>query len=180
MTFLIDPRYSDTVDWQTPKWLLESFPAGWFDLDPCKSIHQFYHAAEVGYTIRDDGLSKTWAGNIWLNPPYGEYLNTWVSRMAAHNKGIALLFNRSDTKTFQNIIYPTCTGILAIQGRLEFIKPNGTPGKATAPSVLIAWGENNYNQLGYMLNDKRLKGALIKVDKTSNKYYCYPNLPGIK
>src|SRR5207253_2666456 len=41
------------------------------DLDPasCYEANQTVRASRY-YTKEDDGLSKEWYGNVWLNPPY--------------------------------------------------------------------------------------------------------------
>ena len=34
------------------------------------------------YTRDDDGLSQPWEGRIWLNPPYGREIGSWLRRAA--------------------------------------------------------------------------------------------------
>ena len=48
------------------------------------------------YDKNDNGLVREWTGRVWLNPPYSRPLiERFVERMAEHNNGIALLYNRS-------------------------------------------------------------------------------------
>lgn len=61
-------------EWQTPALYVE--PArrvlGRIDLDPASSPEANATVrAEHIYTADDDGLSKSWWGRVWLNPPYG-------------------------------------------------------------------------------------------------------------
>ena len=56
-------------EWLTPPDLLEKL--GTFDLDPCSPIVRPWDTAKHHYTIHDDGLSQTWFGRVWCNPPYG-------------------------------------------------------------------------------------------------------------
>ena len=122
-------------------------PLGKFDLDPCTSeiAYSFNHSASNYYTIEDDGLSKEWFGRVWLNPPYSQpAITQFMEKMALHNNGIALLYNRSDNQMFHSFIFPVADSIFFIKGRIRFFKPDGTRGEQPgAGSVLIAFGENN-------------------------------------
>lgn len=55
-------------EWLTPTYILRTI--GEFDLYPCPPIVRPWDTAAQHYTVRDDGLSKPWAGRVWLNPPY--------------------------------------------------------------------------------------------------------------
>lgn len=55
---------------------------GSIDIDPASSdIAQQWIKAETFYTIQDNGLDKTWNGNLWLNPPYGRYISLWTEKV---------------------------------------------------------------------------------------------------
>lgn len=58
-------------DWATPQPLFDKLAGefGGFDLDPCCSIASAKCASF--FTKAEDGLSRTWAGNVFMNPPYG-------------------------------------------------------------------------------------------------------------
>ena len=95
-------RSSD--EWYTPKEVLKAL--GRFDLDPCAPIRPLWPTAEVMYDRNMDGLSLKWEGRVWLNPPYSRPLiEQFVRKLAEHGNGIALLFNRCDSKMFQDVIF---------------------------------------------------------------------------
>lgn len=100
--------------------------------------------AKHHYTILDDGTRLPWFGRSFVNPPYGEKARPFMQRMAEHNRGIALLFARTETGLFFDIgkIWASASAMLFIEGRLRFYNVDGTQAKdsAGAPSVLIAYG----------------------------------------
>ncbi|MDR2003319.1 MAG: phage N-6-adenine-methyltransferase [Prevotella sp.] len=149
-----------TVEWYTPPEIIR--PLGEFDLDPCTSgiAYSFNHSAKKYYTKEDDGLSKEWFGRVWLNPPYNQpTITQFMERMALHNNGIALLYNRSDNQMFHSFIFPVADSIFFIKGRIRFYKPDGTRGgQPGAGSVLIAFGENNTKAI----EDSGLIGHIFK------------------
>jgi hypothetical protein len=162
-------RGNETEEWITPQYIIEDL--GPFDLDPCAAVHQPWPCASKQYTQIDNGLMLPWQGFIFLNPPYGKYAERWLERMANHNNGIALIFARTETKTFHRLIWNTASSILFIEGRITFCKITGelAPGNAGAPSVLVAYG----NDACERLRDSKIKGKLIDlkqgdehVDKT--------------
>lgn len=126
-------------EWLTPKDIL--LPLGEFDLDPCASLPRPWDTAKNHYTIFDGGLLKPWFGRIWLNPPYSD-VPTWLSRLAAHGNGIALIFARTETEHFFDFGWDVADAMLFLKGRIYFCRPDGRPATANsgAPSVLIAYG----------------------------------------
>src|SRR5689334_16014213 len=98
-------RATTTDDRITPKWLVDRL--GLFDLDPCQSMTQPWPCARRGFTVRDDGLTLPWgSAEVWLNPPYGIETGKWLSRLAAHGNGMALVFARTETRMFFNSVWP--------------------------------------------------------------------------
>lgn len=149
-----------TVEWYTPSEIIR--PLGEFDLDPCTSdiAYSFNQSAKNYYTKDDNGLNKEWFGRVWLNPPYSQpAITQFMEKMALHNNGIALLYNRSDNQMFHSFIFPIADSIFFIKGRIKFFRPYGTRGEQPgAGSVLIAFGENNTKAI----EDSRLCGHIFK------------------
>ena len=152
-------QQSKTEVWLTPPHILQAL--GPFDLDPCAAVDQPWPTAGKHYTINDDGLSQPWCGRVWLNPPYGRKIDQWMRHMAAHNHGIALIFARTETAMFFESVWPAATGLMFLQGRVHFHFPNGTraPANAGAPSVLIAYGEED----GRVLERAPIDGAFVRL-----------------
>ena len=113
------------------------------------------------YNKNHDGLSKNWIGRVWLNPPYSRPLiEQFIKKMADHNDGIALLFNRCDSKMFQDIIFKKATAMKFLKNRIKFIKPDGTiGGQPGCGSILIAFGYENAK----ILKKCKLEGKYIRL-----------------
>jgi hypothetical protein len=135
-------RTTGKEDWLTPPEILRAL--GGFDLDPCAPTPRPWDMAAKHYTLADDGLHQPWQGRVWLNPPYGNKTEQWVRRLASHANGVALIFARTETKTFHPWVWEHATGMLWLKGRLRFYTKEGERGgTAGAPSVLIAYGQGN-------------------------------------
>ncbi len=141
---------ADTVVWLTPPAILGAL--GPFDLDPCACAEpRPWPTAGVHYTEADDGLARPWFGRCWVNPPYGrpEVVGPWLARLAAHGRGTALIFARTETDVFFRHVWRAATACLFLEGRLHFHRADGrrAPSNAGAPSVLVAYGGEDAGRL---------------------------------
>lgn len=126
-----DPGY-DGDEWYTPLEVIEAARKvmGSIDLDPATCQESQDHIqAETHFTKEDDGLSRQWSGNVWLNPPYSLGLvDRFVDKTIAEydagniNQAIVLVNNSSDTGWFHKLLsaYPACF----TRGRLKFWRPH--------------------------------------------------------
>jgi hypothetical protein len=130
-------------EWLTPPSMIKSL--GEFDLDPCSPVVRPWETAKKHYTINDNGLLQEWEGRVWLNPPYGKYTLEWMNKMALHNNGIALIFAKTDTGVWHDIVFRHASAILFLRGRIKFYTTSGEEAKFNggAPSALIAFNEDN-------------------------------------
>lgn len=137
-----------TDEWLTPPALLESL--GPFDLDPCSPVDRPWDTAAAHLSLADDGLATPWHGRVWLNPPYSE-VDPWMEKMAAHGRGTALLFARTETRCWETHIWPHVSAVLFLFGRLTFYRGDGTASRAGhnsgGPSVLLAYGARDAERL---------------------------------
>jgi hypothetical protein len=143
----------------TPPSLIKSL--GEFDLDPCCPNYLPWRTAKDFYSLDNsqDGLKLDWNGRVWLNPPYSNWV-PFLKKLKEHGNGIALIFARTETKGFFEHIWNDADSILFVEKRIKFVKADlSKGGSSTAPSVLIAYGENNTKAL----EDSGIKGKLIKL-----------------
>lgn len=145
-------RNENTTDvWLTPKPILDAL--GPFDLDPCAAPEpRPWPTASTHYVEAQDGLSLPWNGRVWLNPPYGRAAPKWLERLAEHGNGIALVFARVETAMFFKSIWPAADAVLFPNKRISFLGPDGKrkdgpAHNASAPSCLIAYGQENVEAL---------------------------------
>ncbi len=112
-----------------------------------RRLPPLWSTAKLMYNRLDDGLSQPWHGRVWLNPPYSRPLvERFIRKMADHNNGIALLFNRCDNAIFHDLIFLTATALLFLRGRIRFYfyRLDGTQADSSGcGSVLVAWGKKN-------------------------------------
>lgn len=143
--------------WLTPRNVVDAL--GEFDLDPCGAPG--HNLAKRTYLLEngDDGLRDDWFGRVWLNPPYGRAQDSFMSRMVEHGHGTALIFARTDTKSFFKYVWDSATALKFISGRLHFLHADGTRAAANsgAPSVLVAYGESD----AHILNNSGIKGKMV-------------------
>lgn len=149
-------------EWLTPPWIIEAL--GLLDLDPCTPDRMPWQTAKVRYCRSEDGLTKPWFGNIWLNPPYS-CIKTWMKKISDYGNGIALIFARTETEFFFDYVWPKADAILFVKGRIYFHYPDGSKAKANggAPSVLVAYGPENAD----LLQKAKIPGKFIRLKQTA-------------
>lgn len=136
-----------TDEWLTPPEIIQAL--GIFDLDPCAPITRPWEMATNHFTVNDDGLKQPWQGRIWLNPPYGPETGKWLSRLAVHGNGIALVFARTETQMFHEHVWRKADSVFFFYGRLYFYDVYGKKAahNSGGPSALVAYGTNNTDSL---------------------------------
>jgi phage N-6-adenine-methyltransferase len=105
---------------------------GSIDLDPAScDVAQIIVGATTFYTVFDDGLSKEWNGNVWLNPPYHRelvrrFVNKLVTELATGRikQAIMLTNNSTDTDWFREAV-SVCQAVCFVKGRINFLESDG-------------------------------------------------------
>ena len=125
--------FSSATDmWATPQEFFDKLDQEFhFDLDAC-AIPENAKCKRY-FTPEQDGLSQTWGGSVWCNPPYGRTIGEWVKRASQScDDGatvVMLLPARTDTRWFHSYIYGKPNVELRfVKGRLKF-----GDGKNSAP-----------------------------------------------
>lgn len=150
-------HHAQTTTWLTPLHIVRAL--GHFDMDPC--AYPGWETADRLVCLPEDGLAVPWEGRVWLNPPYGREVWTWLDRLADHGHGTALIFARTETAGFVEQVWNKATAVRFIHGRLHFHRPDGTraPANAGAPSVLVAYGDKDAHELSMTT----LSGTFLRI-----------------
>lgn len=138
-------------EWYTPVDYIEAArrALGGIDLDPASSdLAQTQVKAGAYYTREQDGLSKPWFGNVWMNPPYSQPL---VQRFAEKflqsyvdgdtQAGIALFNASTDTRWFHLLAEQSLVCLTA--GRIGFETPSGPAKGNRVGQVFFYLGEDD-------------------------------------
>ena len=139
-------------DWGTPQDLFDALNKEFsFTLDPCASDTN--HKCEKYYTVEQDGLSKSWAGEIvFCNPPYSRKTKTnagqiaWVEKCYTEAKengitAVMLIPARTDTQMFHDFILGKAE-IRFIRGRVHFVIDGQSKDAAPFPSMIVVFRGN--------------------------------------
>jgi len=116
-----------------------------FDLDAAASSDN--KKAPVFFSEVEDGLNQDWFGDVWLNPPFGSALRSWMEKAAYEvnignaNSVTALVPARPDTKWFHEVVMKKAYLIYFIKGRFNFIsEERNCPGaNSPFPSMLVVF-----------------------------------------
>ena len=125
--------------WATPQAFFDKMDKEFhFDLDVCATKENAKCARF--YTVTEDGLSKSWHGMCWMNPPYGREIGKWVKKAYESVLGggctvVCLLPARTDTRWFQDYCLKS-RDIRFIRGRLHF---NESKQGAPFPSCVVVF-----------------------------------------
>lgn len=124
----------DSYEWYTPAEYIEAARVvmDGIDLDPASSDEaQKIVKAAAYYTKSDNGLVGTWAGRVWLNPPYcmpeveqftGRAIEDYESGKI--DQAVILVNNATDTDWFHRLI--EASGMVCfLNGRIKFYRPDG-------------------------------------------------------
>jgi phage N-6-adenine-methyltransferase len=128
-------RSTGENEWYTPErfTILASSVMGGIDLDPASSDEaQKRVKAGAYYTIDDDGLSKPWFGNVWMNPPYSkDLIGRFADKLAGHveagevGQAVVLINNATETLWFQKLA-KLASAVCFPSGRIQFIDKTGS------------------------------------------------------
>jgi len=138
-------------EWYTPECYIESarLVMGVIHLDPASSeIANKTVNSNLFYTQEDDGLTKEWFGNIWMNPPYSQPLIfQFISKLVESkgvNQAIVLVNNGTETQWGQ-LLLSNSSAVCFHQSRIRFIDKYGNLGQAPLQGQMICYIGSNVN-----------------------------------
>lgn len=136
-------------EWYTPDQYLDAarMVLGGIDLDPASSeiANERVQAKQI-FTLADDGLSKQWAGRVWMNPPYSQpHIRMFAEKLVEEYQSgrvyeaIALTHNYTDTAWF-HAMAAACSAICFTRGRIGFLSPEGKKAAPTQGQAFFYFG----------------------------------------
>ena len=156
--------------WYTPEHIIEAARTtmGRIDVDPASShIANTTVKANTYYTESNNGLTKEWNGNVWMNPPYAQPLiSQFVEKLIEKflsgevKKACVLVNNATDTTWFHSIVRIS-SAICFTKGRVRFIDMNGNPGAPLQGQAIIYIGKTDaykfcqsFSEIGFVLKNQ--------------------------
>jgi len=131
----------------TPCHVIEAARAcmGGIDLDPASSaIADEVVQAGRFYSVKDDGLARSWYGRVWMNPPYGGHAPKFAAKLADEistgnvEQAVVLLAANHMTTKWAREILDFGVEICFPAGRIQFYRPNGeTQNQVAHGSVIL-------------------------------------------
>ena len=146
-------------EWYTPADIIECArkAMGGIDCDPASSslANEAVKAAEF-FTKDDDGLSKKWHGNVWLNPPYSQplvaqFAEATASKLEAgeFEQACILVNNATETAWFQRLL-GVASGVCFPSSRIRFVSPEGKQGAPLQGQAILYLGDGDNFQSGFV------------------------------
>jgi len=175
---------NETFEYYTPAEYLQAAREvmGSIDLDPasCAEANRLVQATEF-YTEQQNGLSLSWFGRVWLNPPYCKNGNgqsnqaIWSRRLIREyqlghvTEAILLVKSALGYKWFEEDLWdywPVCFA----RERVSFVKADGSSdGKSKQGSALFYFGTNT----------ERFREVFSEFGRIWDKCRDYDQLPMI-
>lgn len=139
---------SGNDEYETPEWLYDILNEVFdFTLDPCSTEEN--HLAPKYFTRETDGLKQSWSWNrVFVNYPYSQ-AKKWLAKIGEESMTsdiVVLCPARTDTKGFQEHVFPKATAVTFLNGRLKFRNPakdNYEPTSAPFPSCIVYYCDEN-------------------------------------
>lgn len=139
---------SGNNEWFTPTEYIERARRvmGGIDLDPasCEIANRMVGATTY-YSAADDGLTKQWAGRVWMNPPYSQPLiEQFVGKLVASvrdgsvEQAIVLVNNATETVWGQALL-GSASAVCFPCGRVRFLDSESHPVGAPLQGQVIVY-----------------------------------------
>jgi phage N-6-adenine-methyltransferase len=145
---------SGNNEWYTPPEIIAAARAsmGNITLDPASSaIANRVVCADAFFTSADNGLTQSWRGSVWMNPPYAQPLVAQFAEAVSSKyeakeikRACVLVNNATETGWFQRML-GVASAVCFLRGRVRFLDVNGEPsGMPLQGQAVLYLGENPY------------------------------------
>lgn len=138
-------------EWYTPAIYTDAAydVMGSIDVDPASTeIANKFIKAKQYFTTQDDGRTKQWLGNVWMNPPYSQplvtdFCNLLIEKLKSGEvkQACVLVNNATETSWYQNMLSVANT-VCFIKGRVKFLGKEGSSGAPLQGQTILYFGEN--------------------------------------
>lgn len=141
---------SGDVEYFTPMPIVDAARRvmGSIDLDPASSLraNERIRAGSI-FTKEQDGLTREWCGNCWVNHPFGRVANPiWISKIVQQYKSTrtilkvhaitCITFAATSEEWFQPLaVYPQCF----LSPRTNFYLPDGTLKRGVSKGSVVTY-----------------------------------------
>lgn len=141
-------------EWYTPSRFIEAArqAMGSIELDPasCQEANVAVKAKRF-YCIADDGLSKRWKGNVWLNPPYSKDLCfKFITKLIEERdsgrvtQAIVLVNNATET-VWGQMLLKASSAICLPAGRISFVSKDGKTANSPLQGQMFCYMGDFYD-----------------------------------
>lgn len=122
-------------EWGSPEWLIDMARSvmGDIDLDPASNQRsQGIVKARRHFTIRADGLSRTWGGRVWLNPPYSKVM-PWAEKLRSSSlvTDAVVIVNSGTETAWYHLLMEHCQAMCLPTKRVAFLDLDNKPASMT-------------------------------------------------
>lgn len=130
-------------NWGTPPEVFDPLNREFrFTLDPCCSSMATSKCGRF-YTERDNGLTKSWAGErVFMNPPYGKEIYPWTRKAREEARNGALVVGLLPASTDLSWWHEDVLGhaeVRYIRGRVRFLTGGLYRASGFFASVICIW-----------------------------------------
>lgn len=167
MTFTqTDPQNHQSENtWFTPRFIIDAM-GGPFDLDPCTVSYRPFDTARahIEHDKGGDGLAVPWAGEVWLNPPYGKEIGPFIERFIAHRQGCMLIFARMGSRHVQDLVRAGATFYM-LRKRVKFIDKQGKQDTNAGTDSMLVYFGLQYSTRAHKLDGVELRHTNLRTMK---------------
>ncbi len=136
------------------------------DIDLCvyEPVNRPWDKAKEHLAILDDGINMDWAGRVFCIPPDGIHTYPWLKKCAKHGNTIALVYAKTDTAYYHEIILHSAKAVIFLKSGVKFHNTDGSKvDSAPLSSMLVAFS----TPTGMVLEDSGISGRFMWLKRSA-------------